>query len=67
MREAFPMADVIRDSLENAAPRPQTPYYNEVSTGLQETWHAPASVDPDTTPKKSTDFIISVLRGEALL
>ncbi len=67
VREAFPMADVIRDSLENAAPRPQTPYYNEVSTGLQETWHAPASVDPDTTPKKSTDFIISVLRGEALL
>ena len=67
VREAFPMADVIRDSLENAAPRPQTPYYNEVSTGLQETWHAPASVDPDTTPKESTDFIISVLRGEALL
>ncbi len=67
VQEAFPMADVIRESLENAAPRPQTPYYNEVSTGLQETWHPPASVDPETTPTTSTDFITAVLRGEALL
>ncbi|MDM7830757.1 extracellular solute-binding protein [Cellulomonas edaphi] len=67
VKKAFPMADVIRESLENAAPRPQTPYYNEVSLGLQETWHPPASVDPATTPKKSTDFITAVLRGEQLL
>jgi len=65
--EAFPMADVIRESLEKAAPRPQTPYYNEVSTGVQETWHPPASVNPDTTPREATDFITAVLRGEALL
>jgi len=67
VKKAFPMADVIRQSLEQAAPRPQTPYYNEVSTGLQETWHPPASVNPDTTPRRSTDFITAVLRGEALL
>ncbi|UJP41192.1 extracellular solute-binding protein [Cellulomonas palmilytica] len=67
VQKAFPMADVIRESLEQAAPRPQTPYYNEVSTGLQETWHPPAAVDPDTTPQESTDFITAVLRGEALL
>ena len=28
------------------SPRPQTPYYNEVSTGLQQTWHPPSAVDP---------------------
>ena len=33
--EAFPMAPVIRESLEQAAPRPQTPYYSEVSSSLQ--------------------------------
>ena len=38
------MADVIRESLELAVPRPQTPYYNEVSTGLQQTWHPPSAV-----------------------
>ncbi|MFF1529840.1 extracellular solute-binding protein [Cellulomonas sp. NPDC058312] len=67
VQETFPMADVIRQSLQQAAPRPQTPYYNEVSQGLQETWHPPVSVDPDTTPQESTDFITAVLRGERLL
>jgi multiple sugar transport system substrate-binding protein len=67
VQETFPMADVIRQSLEQAAPRPQTPYYNEVSQGLQETWHAPSSVNPDTTPEESTTFIVEVLRGERLL
>ncbi|WP_421732589.1 sugar ABC transporter substrate-binding protein [Cellulomonas sp.] len=65
--EAFPMADVIRESLELAVPRPQTPYYNEVSTGLQQTWHPPSAVDPATTPTESTDLITAVLRGEQLL
>ncbi|AEE47046.1 extracellular solute-binding protein family 1 [Cellulomonas fimi ATCC 484] len=65
--EAFPMADVIRQSLEQAAPRPQTPYYNEVSSGLQETWHPPSAVDPERTPQESTDFITAVLRGDQLL
>ena len=67
VKEAFPMADVIRESLELAAPRPQTPYYNEVSAGLQQTWHPPSEVDPVTTPKESTDLITAVLRGEQLL
>jgi multiple sugar transport system substrate-binding protein len=65
--KAFPMANVIKQSLEQAAPRPQTPYYNEVSSGLQETWHPPSSVNPDTTPQTSTTFITDVLHGNALL
>ena len=65
--EAFPMAPVIRDSLELAVPRPQTRYYNEVSTGLQETWHPISSVDPATTPQTSTEFITAVLQGKRLL
>jgi multiple sugar transport system substrate-binding protein len=65
--KAFPMAHVIEQSLEQAAPRPQTPYYNEVSTGLQETWHPPSQVNPDTTPQTSTAFITDVLHGNRLL
>src|SRR4051812_17495597 len=65
--KAFPMADVIRQSLEQAAPRPQTPYYNEVSVGLQQTWHPPSAVNPKTTPAESQTYITAVLRGEQLL
>nr|WP_247829260.1 extracellular solute-binding protein [Arthrobacter antioxidans] len=67
IEESFPMSETIRDSLRAAAPRPQTPFYNEVSTGIQQTWAPPAGVDPETTPETSSDFIISVLRGEQLL
>ena len=65
--ESFPMADTIRESLELAKPRPQTPFYNEVSTGIQQTWTPPADVDPQTTPETSQEFILAVLRGEKLL
>ena len=65
--ETFPMADTIRESLELAKPRPQTPYYNEVSTGIQQTWTPPSAVNPDTTPATSAEFILQVLKGEKLL
>lgn len=67
LAEDFPMADTIRESLEQAVPRPQIPAYNEVSTGLQETWHPPSAVDPDRTPQEATELIQGVLRGERLL
>ncbi|POX67682.1 ABC transporter substrate-binding protein [Microbacterium sp. Ru50] len=67
VQEEFPMADTIRESLDLGVPRPQTPYYNEISIGLQRTWHPPAAVDPDTTPRTSSEFILAVLRGERLL
>ena len=67
IEEDFPMATTIRDSLELAAPRPQTPFYNEISTGLQQEWSPPNEVDPDSTPEQSQEFITAVLRGERLL
>jgi multiple sugar transport system substrate-binding protein len=65
--ERFPMAETIRESLELAAPRPQTPYYNEVSTAIQQRYTPPASVNPETTPAETGQFIQEVLRGESLL
>jgi len=67
IQDQYPMADTIRESLQNAAPRPLTPYYNEISTGIQNTWQPPAAVSPDTTPPDSQKLITEVLRGEALL
>ncbi|MFB9375641.1 extracellular solute-binding protein [Kineococcus gynurae] len=66
VREAFPMADAIRESLQNAAPRPQTAYYNEVSSGIQDTFQ-PVSGVSERTPEEAQEFITAVLRGERLL
>jgi multiple sugar transport system substrate-binding protein len=65
--KAYPMAPVIRQSLEQAKSRPQTPYYSEVSGGLQRDFHPPASVQPDRTGKQADDLISAVLRGDQLL
>jgi multiple sugar transport system substrate-binding protein len=65
--KAFPQAPVIRESLDHAAPRPQTPYYSEVSGGIQREYHPTGSVDPRSTPQQATDLITAVLKGDQLL
>lgn len=64
--EQYPMKDAIRDSLDIAAPRPQTPYYNEVSTAIQQEFTPPSEVSEETAGRTG-NFITEVLRGEALL
>jgi multiple sugar transport system substrate-binding protein len=65
--EAFPMAPVIAQSLQQAVPRPQTAYYSEVSGSLQRTYHPPTGVDPGTTGPAAAELIRAVLSGEELL
>jgi multiple sugar transport system substrate-binding protein len=66
VQEAFPMADTIRESLEAAAPRPLSPYYSEITGGLQREYHPPSSVS-ESTGQNADDLISAVLRGDQLL
>jgi multiple sugar transport system substrate-binding protein len=65
--EVFPQAPVIRESLELAAPRPQSPYYSEITGVVQREFHPPASVDPNSTPQSASELIEAVLAGDQLL
>ncbi|MDS2172477.1 MULTISPECIES: extracellular solute-binding protein [unclassified Nesterenkonia] len=67
VEEDFPMADDIREALDNAAPRPQTPYYNEISTTIQLNYTPLSGVDPERTPAEADTTVGEVLRGERLL
>ena len=67
VKEAFPMADLIRDSIDTAGPRPITPYYGDVSTSVQRIWHPSTSVKAPQTPEDTDQFMTEVLRGERLL
>jgi multiple sugar transport system substrate-binding protein len=67
VREAFPMAALIRSSINEAGPRPITPYYNDVSTSVQINWHPSSGVHAPETPKKTATFMTEVLHGERLL
>ena len=64
---AFPQAPVIRESLQQAAPRPQTAYYSEISFGIQRTYHPPSEVVPGQTGAQAAELIQAVLAGEQLI
>ncbi|OLM14829.1 extracellular solute-binding protein [Pseudonocardia sp. Ae505_Ps2] len=65
--EKFPMAPVIAQSLQQAKPRPQTPYYSEVSESIQRTYHPTAGIDPPTVGPATAALIKAVLAKEELL
>jgi multiple sugar transport system substrate-binding protein len=61
------MAPLIRDSIDDAGPRPITPYYNDVSTSVQRVWHPSTSVHAPQTPEETATFMTDVLQGKRLL
>ena len=67
VRRVFPMADLIRESIAEGAPRPQTPYYTDVSAAVTRAFHPPSSVDPGRTPQAAGKLITDVLKDRKLL
>ena len=68
LRKIYPanLLALFQKSLVLAAPRSVTPYWSDISSALQSTWHSPTSVNAQT-PQKSATFIEQVLQGKALL
>jgi multiple sugar transport system substrate-binding protein len=67
VRTTFPFADDLRSSLAEGAPRPRTPYYTDVSTAVQRSFHPPAAVDPNRAPARAGKLIVDVLKDKVLL
>jgi multiple sugar transport system substrate-binding protein len=67
VRRVFPMADLIRTSIDAAEPRPKTPYYTDVSAAVVRSFHPPASVRPDRTPALAARLVVDVLHDRVLL
>jgi multiple sugar transport system substrate-binding protein len=66
IKDAFPMAGLLRDSVDGAAPRPITPYYSDVTAAIQNTWHPPNAVN-EQTPERSAKLIVDVLHDRQLI
>ena len=67
VRAQWPMADLIRESINDAAPRPITPYYGDVSAAVQRAFHPSADVQPRATPDRAAALIEGVLANKQLL
>lgn len=66
IRAEYANADLIRESIAEGGPRPQTPFYTDISGAIQKTWHPPASVTAET-PERTDKFMADVLAGRRLL
>lgn len=66
VREEYPNADLIRESINEAGPRPITPYYVDVAGSIIVTWHPPRAVTGNT-PAVTDEFMSDVLQGRRLL
>lgn len=62
----FPMAALMKESINAAGPRPVTPFYGDVSGSIQRTWH-PATAVTQSIPKESASLIGDVLHDRRLL
>jgi multiple sugar transport system substrate-binding protein len=64
VQEAFPFADLMRESIDNAAPRPVTPAYSDISLAIQKTFHPPDGVDPNGIVERLRDRIDKAAEGK---
>ena len=61
------LLELFRTSVDEGGPRPKSAFYAMISGAVQERWHSPTGVDPDSTPEESDQYLEDVLQGKALL
>jgi multiple sugar transport system substrate-binding protein len=64
VREVYPFGDALRESIDNAGPRPVTPAYSDISLAIQKTYHPPGGVDVDTVVEQLRDRIEKAVDGK---
>lgn len=66
-RTEYPFADVLRDSIDQAAPRPVSPAYNDLTLAVQRTLHPLRSLDPAADTQALRDLVEKALNSQAVL
>jgi len=67
MAEAYPMKETILEELKDAAVRPTTPAYQNVSTVISATLSPPSAIEPQQTADTLRDQIQDALESKGVL
>jgi multiple sugar transport system substrate-binding protein len=66
VRETFPFADLLRETLRDAVLRPQTPRYADVSLAISHTLHPLRDIDPAADVGRLREAVRRALHAEGL-
>ena len=68
IKEVLPFLPIMTEQLENAAPRPVTPNYNDISLAVRQVLHPISNItDPEATYRALRDLIDKALKSQAVL
>ena len=67
VRAEYPFADLLRDSINEAAPRAVSPAYNDISRAIYTTIHPLRAIDPGKDAKALEEKVSKAVRSEGLL
>lgn len=67
VRDVFPFADLLRQTLKDGVQRPQSPLYNDISLAISRILHPMSSIDPQAEVTRLRAVLPRVLRSEGLL
>lgn len=67
MRTAYPMKDAILEALQDAAVRPLTPVYQNLSTITSKVLSPPSDIDPPSTANRLRDELQKALESKGIL
>jgi multiple sugar transport system substrate-binding protein len=67
VRDEYPFADTLRESLDDASQRPQSPVYADISLAIARTLHPMSSIDPDRDIDRLRDAIGDALESRGLI
>jgi len=63
VRKAYPFADLLREQLKDAVPRPETPAYSDVTLAIQQTLHPPIKINPQSSIDTLRDRLNTLAEG----
>jgi multiple sugar transport system substrate-binding protein len=66
-KKQYPFAAVLRESINDAAPRPISPAYNDLSLAVQESLVPLKSINPPNTATRLRNLTNQALKSEAVL
>jgi len=64
VKKALPFSDLLRESIEQGAPRPVNPAYSDISLAIQKTFHPPDKIKPGEIVPKLRDRMEKAAEGK---